>query len=522
MIRKYWIALLGAAFLMLSAFYFLRLAYGEGWLPPIALIAAGGALGLTALAGGYSLHLKGKGLFAELCAGTGAGILYGTIFYAGFSSDVGWSDTAVLTLEIALTALVVWISFRFQIRVLAFLALAAGLTTPLLVDAPGESIFVLFLYVLVLNLVSLFLSSARRWTELRAMSFTLTFMIYVIYYLEFASGPRLEPFLYALAFFVTFAAGLFVCSWRENKSFQGLNLLLAFLNGINFAFWSYLLLKGGDFSFVYPVMLVGLVYLVPAGLIHRIAPGDPMPILTYLFAGIVILAAAAPELGGSLETPGLHYVVQAFAWLAMASLLFGIGLAVRRPFMIHAGMAAWLLVFIFWYAVAWKVEWVRWFDVKYIPFINPGALFWLALAGTGFFISRRYQLLAERKSKRYYPRLSMTWSVLGHLVVGGLFTIQILNTWDAHEIAFVSVHLMLSIMWGAYAALLFLWGAYSRETAWRVIGSGVLALTAIKALTFDLMGSATVYKAGFLFVMGLIVMGIYFINAAWTEKTADS
>lgn len=102
-----------------------------------------------------------------------------------------------------------------------------------------------------------------------------------------------------------------------------------------------------------------------------------------------------------------------------------------------------------------------------------------------------------------------------------------MNLWNAYDLTFVKLQLMLSISWGLYAATLFLWGAYSKEVLFRWFGSAVLVIVAAKTTFFDLQGEANVYRALFLFILGVITLGIFAINYKWnlsdesTPKTAE-
>lgn len=534
MLKKYWIAFLGLFFLFLSFLYFLKLAFDEGWIPPTGIVAIGLVVGLSGLIGGYSLYTKQKKLFAEIIAGLGASIIYATLVYAGFSEEILWSGNTVLIAMIATTVMVAWVGYQFEMRVLTTLSIAGGLLTPIVLKASPEQIFLLFFYVAILNIVSLFFSVVKNWRELRVLSFLLTLVIYSTYYIYFEPTGWVDPFSYVLTLFLVYAVGLILASWKDQNKFEGLNLYLGLLNAINFVFWAIFIFNRASLHYSLPILIVGFIFMGTASIIYKLSPDSLLPIIAYFFLGIVVTGIAGGDLAEVFTTPGLHYVVMFAVWLALATVVYAIGFKIKNTKILSLGMIGWVVIFFGWYKVAWQVEWVEWFSVKFIPFINPGALLWMILAMTGFAISKtigRYQDVLS-SNLLYIPvklsdSLPLVFSLLSHLVMGGLFTIQIMNLWNAYDLTFVKLQLMLSISWGLYAATLFLWGAYSKEVLFRWFGSAVLVIVAAKTTFFDLQGEANVYRALFLFILGVITLGIFAINYKWnlsdesTPKTAE-
>ena len=113
--------------------------------------------------------------------------MYATLAYASFSFEVNWSINAVIIAMLSFTGLISYISFKLEMRKLAFIALLGGLVTPIILKAPEQQVFVLFLYVLILNAFALYLSASKKWPELRVMSFLVTVAIYITYYIYFVN-----------------------------------------------------------------------------------------------------------------------------------------------------------------------------------------------------------------------------------------------------------------------------------------------------------------------------------------------
>lgn len=517
--QRYWIAFLGIFFIFLSGLYFLKLAFDGGLIPPTGIVAIGLIAGLSGLIGGYSLHHRQKPQLAEVVAGIGTGMIYATLAYAGFSEQVNWTFTTVLMAMMATTGFVAWIGHRYHMRILTNLSLIAGLLTPFVLRAPVEQVTLLFWFVLTLNVAALVFSVIKPWRELRVFGFALTVGLYFSYYIFFEPNGWIEPFRYIFSIFIVYAVGLILASWQDKDQFAGLNLYLGLVNAINFVFWAYFIFNDANLNAAFPILLVGLVFIGTAALIQSIAHDAKLPILAYFFLGIILCGIGGSELSTMFTTTGVDHVVRFSVWLMLGILIYTVGLNQKVQVLAIFGTMIWVYIFGYWYKVAWDVEWVRWFGVDYIPFINPEALLWIGLALSGFFIARTIsrfnQSPDDKTTVKLFEAVTLGYSLLSHLVIGGLLTIQIENTWKAYQIHILQMDLVISTAWGIYAALLFVWGSYTRSRVFRWFGSVVLVIVAAKALLVDLSGQETMYKALFLMVLGFIMLGIFWINNRW-------
>jgi uncharacterized membrane protein len=136
--------------------------------------------------------------------------------------------------------------------------------------------------------------------------------------------------------------------------------------------------------------------------------------------------------------------------------------------------------------------------------MNNGALAWLLLAALGFYFATIMK-----------DGFHHVFGVISHIVLGALLTVQVENIWIGESIV---ESMTLSVTWGVYALLLFIWGAARKELLYRVFGSIVLGVVAIKAIFFDLWGSETYYKVLALVVLGLISFAITYVNNRYKES----
>lgn len=518
--------LLGGVFLFSAMLYFFQLAITEGWLPPAARVAIGLLAGTTLIYYGYTRYKIQVNVAAELLSGLGSALVYATFAYASFSIEINWSVNAIIIAMLSFTSLITYIGYKLEMRKLAFIALLGGLITPIILKAPEEQVFVLFLYVLILNVFALYLSASKDWLELRVMSFFVTAAIYMTYYIYFEPLQWQEPMRYISIFFVVYFIGLLASGFFDKEKFEGLNLWMSIINAINFVFWSIFILSAFAVPYAVPTLIVGVLFVLSSAFIQRRVGASALPTIFYFLLGVILISIAGSDLAANFQEKGMHHVINVSIWLFLTGLIFIASLRSKVYFAKYIAIAAWIFTFIHWYAVAWNVEWVNWFGLEFIPFINPGALVWIGLAITGFIFSESFRG-KEGASKEFPYENKNDWVALAlalasHSVVGGLLTIQIQNTWVAYQLEFVSVNIFLSVSWMVYALGLFLWGAYADQIPFRLMGSVVIILTSIKVFLIDLRGSSTIYMASFLFILGILVLIIARIDKYWREKHQEN
>jgi hypothetical protein len=471
---------------------------------------------------GYAKFKVRANLATELLAGLGSAVVFATFAYASFSIEINWSVNAIIIAMLSFTGLIAFIGYTQEMRKFSFIALLGGLITPIVLKAPEQQVFVLFLYVLILNAFALYLSAVKKWPELRLMSFLVTMAIYITYYIYFEPFSWQKPMFYITVFFVVYFIGLIISGMTEKEKFEGLNLWMSIINAINFVFWSIFILSSFTVPYALPTMIVGVLFIISSAFIQKKIGVSAMPTIFYFLLGVILISISGSELATNFYKHGMHHVINVSIWLFLTVVIFIAANYSKVSFARYLALAAWTFTFIYWYAVAWDVEWVRWFGLDFIPFINPGALVWIGLAITGFVFSDRFRARGEvAKDFPYDNRndwVALALALASHSVVGGLLTIQIQNTWDAYQLEFVTVNIFLSISWMVYALSLFAWGAYSNQLPFRFMGSAVVIITSVKVFLEDIRGASSIYIALFLLIIGLIVLLIARIDKYWREK----
>ncbi|RKP57272.1 DUF2339 domain-containing protein [Cohnella endophytica] len=515
--RKHWTSLLGVLFILAAFVTLFKYSLDQGWITEGMKIGFGLLSGTGLCVAGLALTNKGIKWLAsvQILLGLGACILYATFAFAGIYFRL-WSPMIVLIGMTAVTAGVSAYAYRFESRLLMNIALIGGLMSPLMMQPETDQVFTLFLYLLVINSAFFFLSIVRGWSELRIVAFIGTWLIYSVYYVNFdppTDGLWSMPIRYALAVFIYYLVGFLLSSWKNNRCFDGWNLYLSLANGVLFGCWSIFILQGDlDYSFV--LLFIGILYASSGSIIYRLTRKAETASISQLLGGALMLLLASTHLGSGMDSKPL---INVFVWGGIAGLLTVVAQIKRIAAASVISVFIWFGVGCYWFAVTWSAPRGEWFGT-FIPFLNWGAMSWMLLAWIGFYYSVKG--IVSRRVKGSEEQLSNVFALLAHLIVGGLLTVQIQNVFLVYyDSAYDQLlQLSLSVSWGVYALLLFLWGAYRNQNLFRIAGSAVLLLVACKAMIIDLEGEQMLYKVFVLLLLGGISFLITWINGKWKAE----
>jgi len=446
-------------------------------------------------------------MLGETLAGIGIAILYSTIGYLSFSSEIQWSTGALMLSIIAVSSVVSFMAVKMDMRILFLISMIGALVTPFVIRASGTQDIPLFIYLLIINVTAIGVSISKKWIEMKVISFVMSLGLYATYYVIFDPEQWIRPFFYVTSIFLVYIVGLLLSSAKE-KNYNGLNLYLGIVNAINFVFWSNFIFKEFALPHAIPLLIVGTAFLTLGWVIYYLSgKAISMAFSAYTILGILVMSIAASDLGQLYYENGMHYVISSSIWLLIIGITYAAGRFLRQSKFAYVAMVAYMLLMGFWYTVAWNVEWVEWYGIKYVPFLNPGAFVWMAMAFLGF----SFATFAENDSTNDLPigrtTIATIMAMVSHVVVGGLLTVQIMNLWEAYDIQTISKQLSLSLCWFVYALILFFWGNHSRNIFFKGLGAFVLLVSSCKVFFFDLDGQTSLQKIIFLLAIG----GVTFI-----------
>lgn len=316
--------------------------------------------------------------------------------------------------------------------------------------------------------------------------------------------------------------GVIVASIILEDQFKGQDVYLGFLNAMNFVFWAIFIFRTQSYSYILPLLLTGMILLVVSVIIFFLSNKSNYPALIYFVGGLFLIAFSTNESGQLFQTSGMNHVFNAGTWLVLLVGLYLVSIFIKEQILAGLSIVGFLINVGYWFIFAWLVEWPEWFGLKFIPFVNPGALIWIGMSAFTFSIALSAPVAWKDEQNKVFTFEPEQWktifAILGHIIVGGLFTIQILNLWVAYNWSSLSKDISISVAWMIYAVTIFLWGMSTRGLVFRVFGSGVVAITAAKVVLYDLNNQPTIHKAVSLFIIGFIILGIAWINNIWYKQ----
>ncbi|BDA80310.1 hypothetical protein LPTSP3_g32400 [Leptospira kobayashii] len=521
-LKKNWIFILGIVFLFFATIYGLSVAFEENLIPEEAKIGFGLFLSLTICFIGFKLFSNQIELIGEIISGFGVSILFATFAYASFVSHIQWSSYTLFVSLAAVSATLIYFSYRFGMRILMNICLTGGLITPLIINAVPSQTVLLFVYVFILNITSLYLSFLKKWPETRAVSLFITILIFLTYYIKFSPVSWPEPFFYVSILFLIYLIGLLVSAKLEKEKFDGISLYISVLNILNYVIWTIYIFNAFTLVYSIPLIILSFILIGTAALLHFFLKESNLSAIVYLVVGYLLLGISFGNIADSYQDKGMNYVIVTTGWLFIISSVYLFGKRIKQQQLMLGSIYLFVVLLVYWYANAWSVEWIEIFGFKYIPFLNPGALVWILIASVSFYIAKvgTGELADEKHEILTLPGViwELSFSIIGHLVVGGLLTVQIQNLWLAYEFTSIQPDMVLSISWTIYSLMLFLWGAYTKNTAFRAFGSIVLILVSLKVFFFDLADQSKAYKAVFFLILAVLVISIAYVNQRWTSQ----
>lgn len=514
-INKYWIHALGVSLLFIAFLLFLKLAVENGWLPIELKLALSAVFGVSLIF--FGLRPNAKNLVGEICAGLGVAVLYATIGFVSFSEALHWSDGSLLISMMVVGISITAISVKKELRVLFSLGVLGGFITPFILEASAELDIALFIYVLLLSVFCIYVGILKNWKENLILAFVMTGALYTSYYFIFDPISWQRPFVYVTTLFLVFTSGFMVSFNKERYNLNAIELLLSIVNGVHFIFWCYFILKQFVMPHALPMGLVGLTFLL-CGLYIYIKSNKEATAasLVYLLLSVLSLVIVGSDISLLFVENGLNYVIISGIWIAILYGVYYFSRHLKDHLLQLVSIAGFIAVVVYWFTKAWDVDWLPIFGVKYIPFLNPGALVWILLAILGFRMSLdlRNNYFESEQQQLFESRVL---ALISHLIVGGLLSFQIMNLWSAYDLRWMSEDLGLSLCWFLYALVLFIWNWYAEDRFFRRFGGFVLVVSTIKVLFWDIEGKSSIEKIIYLLIFGAVTLLIAKIKSSKKE-----
>ncbi|NCO62316.1 MAG: DUF2339 domain-containing protein [Flavobacteriales bacterium] len=317
---------IGIAILIIGVAIGAKYSIENDLISPLTRIILGYLLGLGLL--GLSIKLKAtyENFSAVLVSGSMA--IFYFLTYAAYSYYELIPQLITFALMVIFTVFTVIAALQYNKQIIAHIGLVGAYAVPFLLSDNSGNTYVLFSYMAIINTGILVLAFKKYWKPLYYVSFVLTWLIYVSWFVF--SYIKTDDFTTALTFasifFILFYITFLVYKLIKKESFETLDIILLLTNSFVFYGLGFVILNDHETGH----QLLGLFTLCNAMLhfivsvvIFKLKLADKN--LYYLIAGLVLvfITMAIPvQLDG-------HWVT--LLWVGEAALLFWIGRTKQVP-----------------------------------------------------------------------------------------------------------------------------------------------------------------------------------------------
>jgi uncharacterized membrane protein len=493
-----WFNRIGIVALLVAVSYFLKLAFDNNWIGPSGRIAIGMLLGALMLPWSHWLLGKGYTYFSEGIAALGEATLFlsiwaGCQYYSLYSRDVGFAAM------IAITAVMAAVALGRNSQRIAVLSLLGGLLTPILASSGKDQQVVLFTYLLLLGVGTLFIAWKRAWKSLSLIAFMGTQVYFWGWYSEFfhRTSPLERTVFFATLFYFLYSVLPVARAMRQSRLNES-DVAIVLLN--TFAF------SGALFALLWPE--------------------DKWPLTLFflaLAAAHVAVARMVPEVNERESATGRLL----FAGLALTFLTLAIPVRLERK----------------WITVSFSVEGaiLVWTGFRAASsFLRQAGYLLLAISalrlllippeGGQFFFNARfgaYMLLTACFGVALWAARTYKTEIAGQERMEiGIYAVAInvyalialsVEFWDyfgrtgTRPDAALAQHLALSVLWTAYAMGLLFWGVQKKSAVLRWQSLVLFGLVVVKVFIYDLSFLERAYRILSFFVLGAVLLGVSFL-----------
>jgi uncharacterized membrane protein len=281
---------IGAITLAIGIVFFFKYAADNQWIGAAGRVILGLLTGLILIAVADWLRRRDQRVFSQGVCGCGLAILYISL-YASFAYYQLVPQAGAFIAMAAACALAVGLSFRYDHPAIAALGLIGGFLTPPLLNTRQNDPWLLFPYLLILDIFSIAIARRRRWPILDVFAFAGTAILCIAW----ASAPGAANIGAGLFFLSLFFALFFAASIHSFRRAERTTPLV--LLGFN-AFW--ILVSASMLSHVHnstwlPLFALALAILYVGGA-YGTRDGPRLSITLYVIGHACLLYAVMREL----------------------------------------------------------------------------------------------------------------------------------------------------------------------------------------------------------------------------------
>jgi len=493
-----WFNRIGIVALLVAVSYFLKLAFDNNWIGPSGRIAIGVLLGALMLPWSHWLLGKGYTYFSEGIAALGEATLFlsvwaGCQYYSLYSRDVGFAAM------IAITAVMAALALGRNSQRIAVLSLLGGLLAPILASSGKDQQVVLFTYLLLLGVGTLFIAWKKAWKSLILIAFIGTQIYFWGWYSEFfhRTSPLERTVFFATLFYLLYSALPAAKAMRESRLDES-DAAIVLLNTFAFSGALFALLWPED---KWPLTLFFLALAAAHVAVARMVPEADKresAAARLLFAGLALtfLTLAVPvRLEGKWIT--VSFSVE-------GAILIWTGFRAAGNFLRQAG---YLLLAI----SALRLLLIPPEGGQFFFNARFGAyMLLIACFGVALWAARTYKTEIAGQERMEIGFYAVAINVYALIALSVEFWDYFGRTGTRPDAA-LAQHLALSVLWTAYAMGLLFWGVQKKSAVLRWQSLVLFGLVVVKVFIYDLSFLERAYRILSFFVLGAVLLGVSFL-----------
>ena len=533
-----WLNRIGLVALFLGVTFFLKYAFDNRWIGELGRVILGLCAGFGMVAGSEFARRKNYDVMAQGLHGGGVGILYLSTFAAfGFYHLIGilpaFAFMAVITFYCGLwSTRTDWISS-------AVIGLIGGFSTPFLIGIDKISPSILFSYILLLDIGTLFISIYKKWGALNIGSFFLTVAVYNSWYsANYKQDIWFFAASFATAFFLIFCLLSIFRNLIYKEKSDSADIILVLSNGIAYFVELYYILMpfAGSLPGLLPLAL-GCVYIAYSYSALTRCREDRSLILSYVGLAVIFVTITIPI--------QLKYSWVTISWAIESLVLIWMGFKlnyfdIRKIGLIIGTISLFKALFLDYpydpYLYGKNV--FIWNERMFVYILVVFIIFAAALLyrknrniispiekdmSKALVILANFMILVQLsvESKTYFAHIAnlkvsaQQASAMGKAIMPRMsFITEYAKLFSARE-------LTLSLLWVIYAFLLVAIGMYRQFRALRIMALALFGVAIFKIFLSDLSQLDRIYRITSFITLGVILMTASFFYQRYKNEIRD-
>lgn len=490
-----WFSRIGILAIILSAGFFLKLAFENQWIGATGRVMIGVAAGIGMLFSGERMRAKNYRYYAHGLSGGGIAILYLTLF-AAFARYHLIGQMPAFVLMSLVTATAVLLAARYDALAIAILGLIGGFLTPILLSTGKDNQVGLFSYITLLNLGVLALAYFKQWRVLNFLTFIATVLMSAAWADEWYAPEKLWTtiFFFTLLFAI-FALLAILHNVLNREPVEWPEILLILVNAALYFSACYGLLESGYYSYLgLFAVLVSAFYLGLGYLTYSRDREDKYLILTFLGLASLFLTLAVPI------QLNQHWVTM--AWAIEGVILTWIGLRADHRWTRYSAVLVFVIALFHWLMIDLG-EFAFRGQSSFTPLFNRRAISCIALiaclAGAAWLYRRYGEKVAEQEKLVLAGSFALAANALAVLWLSldlrdyfeqAKAPLRLLVNdepwqWDAISKLDSVKHMLLTLLWCVYGSALLWFGFVKRLKPLRWSALLLFGLASVKVLFLD-------------------------------------